>query len=285
MAHTQGPKTGAVGNPAFAHKRRIIVQLLKDWHLPYSQDEHGWALNREVLFRWKKNDVATSHRILDMVLQKFAKASPYYPALQSVFLHAEAGYSDYDRLLEQAASDREGLRERKADQQRRAEAARARPYDPKTGKRGRPGPHRPLPTDGYTDSMHLAENVDDAIDWLTRGLMDVDLFCTFPEDGAKTPRTETKEDGYLRYAAEFDHNLAELEKTHKRARSRAYEQTADDCGVSRNTVERAVKWRDGHANHGQSAKKHRTKKTKGRLRHGAATTEFSYTDATTKGTK
>lgn len=277
MAHTQGRTTGE-GNPAFAHKRRIIVQLLKDWHLPYSEDEPGWPLNREVLRRWKKDDVAASHRILERILDKFAKASPYYPALQAVFLHSEAGYSDYDRLKAQAEKDREKIEERAAEQREIAEIALAARAEAR--KRVPAREYRQLPTDGYTDSMTLAENVEEAIDWLTVGLMDVELFCTFPDAEVKTQRTESKEERYLRVATAFDENLYLLQKTYTRARSRAYDETAEELGVSRNTVQRAVKWRDEHPNHGQSAKKHRSKKTKGRLRHGAATTEFSYTDAT-----
>lgn len=269
MATTHGPKTGE-GNPAFAHKRRIIVQLLKDWHLPYSEDEHGWPLNREVLFRWTKDDVAASHRILERILDKFAKASPYYPALQAVFLTSEAGYSDYDNLKAQAEKDREKIEERAEEQLGLARIAlvaraEARKSDPTRQ-------YRQLRTDGYTDSMQLAENVDEAIDWLTVGLMDVELFCTFPDAAVKTQRTESKEERYLRVATAFDENLCLLQKTYTRARSRAYDETAEELGVGRNTVQRAVKWRDEHPNHGQ---KHRTPKAKKSRRHKTTEKEAS----------
>ncbi len=220
----------------FLTQRRIVVQLLKDWADPYAaSDEPGWSLNREVTSRWSQNEVAVSHRILDAALKSMSKASPFYPALQAVLLHAEAGHSDLDHL-----------------------AQKARRYGP------------------TSDSAILYERVTDSIDVLTQYLIDAELYCTFPEREVKTTRRQLAEDRYLEVAASFDLHLEEASKTHRRAVGKAYDLTADQYDVSRNTVERAVKWRNEHENHGQ---KHRTKKIKGRMRHGAATTEYSYTDA------
>lgn len=86
----------------FVYLRRVIVQLLKDWHVPYSGEEKGWPLNPEVTDRWKKDDVNTSHRILAQELERMRRVTPHYSAIAQIFLQDDASYSSYDFLQKQA---------------------------------------------------------------------------------------------------------------------------------------------------------------------------------------
>ena len=121
-----------------------------------------------------------------------------------------------------------------------------------------------LPTDGKTDSMRLFDAVEIGIDQLTTRLLDVDLYCVFPQTEVKTERRETTEEDYLKIARVFDRHCEQISKTRKRFRNRAYDATAAETGWSRNTVERAVHYRDNDENHGQliRTKKHRNEKEK-----------------------
>ncbi len=86
-------------HPDFAYKKRVITQILSDWHLPYTEDEPGWPLNRHVFDNWGKGDLATSKRIV----YKIVETDPRYVHLSVFFQRDTFGYADLAHLAEKAA--------------------------------------------------------------------------------------------------------------------------------------------------------------------------------------
>ena len=266
---TSHSRNDAYAPSDYAYKKRVVLQILKDWHIPFSTSrgsiddsapstqEGHWNLNGEVLARQKANEIAESHRIVAAELEVMKKISPFYSAVASVFLQDDVSHTTYDNLKAQADSERAGQKKRQLEQLELYKTARPTKANPTKNK-------REIPTDGYTDSMRLFDAVETGLHMLVYRLLDVDLYCVFPEIEVKTERRENAEEKYLRLAKVFDRHCDEISKTRVRFRNRAYDATAEETGESRNTVEQAIHYRDNDENHGQlvQAKKHRNEKEK-----------------------
>lgn len=205
---------------SYGAQTRVVVQLLKDWKLPYSTgpgsrtddpppanktpyaSQEGYSpLNKEVTKRWENTPEANSHRLVSDALSRMRRFSPFYHAIASIFLQDDAGDADYASLKEKAK------------------------------KHG-----------GKSASRRLLDDLEIALHQLTMLLSDEELYADFP-NRMKTPgRRQTMEESYTEIHRVFLSWLQELGTTHKRCRrrSQAYENTAISCDVSRSTVERAV---------------------------------------------
>lgn len=229
----------------YQEQRRVVIQLLKDWKLPYSTSRGSapdadtvcsvrttghssghWNLNAQVLRRMQNTPQAHSHNLLEDELERMRLFNPLYYSLARVFLHDSAGDSDYERLCETAHAHRipidKGIRQLKhtsASVRRLVEHFE----------------------EHQTGAMKLQRDLEIAIHDLTMLLIDKELYAIFPEKALKTTRRQTMEESYAEIHRVFETWCIELSQAPpKRYRNRAYDNTALQMNVSRATVERAV---------------------------------------------
>lgn len=224
------------------------MQLIKDANHPYSttrscnpfsdgseaapeipqgevSDGH-WNLTPESIRRLKNDPYAQSHRLLADELEMMRLFNINYWAIERVFLNDEVGDNEYERLREAAGRHEAQLKERINKNRRKSPSAKelVQAY-----------------IEGRTREMKLFAAVEMAIHDLTMRLMDKELHVVFPERVVKTTnRRKTMEESYREIHRVFADWCEDLSKKHKRFRSKAYDNTAVNCSVSRATVERAV---------------------------------------------
>lgn len=246
----EGTQATEYTDEEFEEQRRIVIQLLKDWKLPYSTSRGSgsgadtissvstsglaggnWPLNAEVLGRQKDNDLANSHRLLADELEHMRMFSIYYRALEEIFLRDDAGDADYERLV----------------------AANQKRYDEiyataeKMNKKG--GDARRIVLflrKHLTPQLRLYGDVEIAIHELTTRLMGKQLYATFAEqivpevEDGRTNRRKTMEQHYEDIYSVFCDWCRHHAERAKRYRNKAINDTVISCNVSRATVERAV---------------------------------------------
>lgn len=233
----------------FSSKRRIIVQLLKDW-----ADQFGsttlkgeraansgghWLLTGEILkLKTKQTDVYESKRLLAAELRRMREESPYYTYLKRVFLTEGAAHSTYDAIRAKARMDAAGV----WDGLRRLK----RNFSDLDAEKGG-HPARTLVTyweNNASDEM----KVEHAIDLLTRRCEHLDLHCDFPSNSVtigvqKKTREQTKEESQAEIRRVFEHWCEQIQANDPKAkkyRNKAINNTATTCEVHRATVIRAI---------------------------------------------
>ena len=203
----------------FHDQRKRVLQLLRDWKLPYSTgrgsmegedpvpyiDRSGifgdhWPLNAEAERHLSDGAAAKSMRLVEAELSWMARFMPYaYEPLRKVFLHDAAGDDDYEHLKVKA---------------------------------GR-----------FEESRRLLDEVEVALYVLTMRLMDRELYAVFGERTIRrTHRRQTTEESYQEIHRVFEGWCQKLGLRRKRFRNKALENTAAQCEVARSTVERAIRF-------------------------------------------
>ena len=200
----------------FADQKEKVVQILKNRNdflalhtrdsednSPPSGDPGGhWLLNAETMKRWDNSLSAKSFRLVEAKLADLKRVTPrLYTTLYDVFLHPEAGDADYELLQKQAAQGPDHVR-------------------------------------GAYKRLLLVESV---LDLLTKSLMDDYLYAIFPRRYYQPGGRKSMEEGYREIHRFFTQECGRLRaRGRKRVRSAAYDATAEDFGVVRSTIERAV---------------------------------------------
>jgi hypothetical protein len=211
-----GEEAPARLDPRFQDQKEKIVQILKDWRLPYSTgrgsicgedpvpyvDRSGisggsWPLNAEVERRLGDGAAAKSMRLVEQELAWMSRHMPCaYSPIARVFLRDDAGDADYERLQEEA---------------KRSRAA-----------------------------AELCDELEAALYVLTGRLLDADLYAMFPGRYPSGTR-KTMEEHYREIHRDFAQECKRLAtRGTKRYRNKALKSTADLHEVSLSTVKRAV---------------------------------------------
>jgi hypothetical protein len=209
-------KPGSLRDPRFQDQKEKIVQILKDWKLPYSMGRGSicgedpvpyvdrssfsggsWPLNVEVERRLGDGAAAKSMRLVEQELAWMSRHMPCaYSPIARVFLRDAAGDADYERLQEEA---------------KRSKAAE-----------------------------RLRDELEVALCVLTLRLLDADLYAVFPRRYAKGGR-KPMEEHYREIHRDFAQECKRLAtRGTKRYRNKALKSTADLHEVSLSTVKRAV---------------------------------------------
>ena len=231
----------------FHRKRRIVVQLLKDWADQFgsttiksdrNNGEGHWLLTGEILkHHTSRNDVFESKRQLAKVLKKMRAESHYFTHLKRTFLDADAAHSAYDELATRAAKDAAGVRDGIKRLIRNFGEA---PHNDQSQLA------RTLVT-YWENNASDAMKTEHAIDLLTHRCADLNLVCDFPaltvkEDTQAANRRKVDEaHAEIRQVFEgWCKTIREENPAAKRYRNKAIEATVVSCGVSKRTVQRAI---------------------------------------------
>ena len=204
------PSFDRMQDPRFHDQREKVLQLLRDWKLPYSTGRasiegedtashigldgftctgSSWPLNAEVTRRWGSGPFAESFRLVEEELSWMARFMPYaYQPLRRVFLHDATGDADYERLKKKA--------------------------------------------ERFEESRQLLDEVETALYVLTMRLIDKELYAVFGERVIrKTRRRQTMEESYREIHRVFEGWCRKLELRHRHYRNKALENTAVRCEV------------------------------------------------------
>lgn len=164
----------------------------------------SWPLNAAVMKTWGDDKLAESRRLFGRELYALTmdpKNARIFAEMYDLFGRYGAGDSDYDHLREKAKH--------------------------------------------HGESRVRFALVDEGIDMIVDALLEKgighrDFWADFGLPGVPTSKTMGKEERYRTYYLYFLARSEELEKTRKRYRNRAIQETAEHFAVSKRTVEEAV---------------------------------------------